>query len=168
MFTFFKKIVVVFLLLMIFSCKSAYQTKDKQKNDNPQARESLLRASSQALTIPPKNCRIVGTIVFVDEPRSDLGADDPCSKVPCQAVVRVDSILGYGQGFVKPLGKGKEIEVLFKFTLSPTKDLFPNMEESYPGLKLGSYFLADIEGYAIPQIDSNKQARYLIYGYEVK
>ena len=113
-------------------------------------------------TIPPGHAQITGRIIEID-PISDNGSSSgPCSKAPCTAKVKIESIK-YGAGF--PVLSSKEVKIRFAFTLSPTtKDLFPNMEESYPGLKVGDDFSAlaasrESVGETGPQL--------VVYGYSI-
>ncbi len=99
--------------------------------------------SNQGESIPPGKCRIVGTIIAID---STLEGNGPCSKAPCRALVRVDSILGYGSAFRNPLPLHGQVSVRFAWTLAPTtEDLFPNMTDRLPGLVTGSTFRSDVE-----------------------
>lgn len=130
-------------------------------------------ASNQSLPvygepIPPNTCRIVGTIVDVDSTLESRVPKNPCSKVPCTATVRVDSILGYGQAFPQALSKGEEISVKFVFTLGATREVFPTMTESYPGLPIGSTFSANVLGRATMTRDGANSVSFMVYGYEVR
>lgn len=156
-----KNLVVLISLLVLFSCKSTRQKKEQVSPGQPQKASSL---KIGAQDIPPGQSRIIGTIVSIDEIQKTGNADDPCSKAPCQAVVRVDSVLGYGQGFIRPLSKNKEVPITFKFTLSPTKGLFQNMTKMYPGLEVDSKFLANIE---VQQLLGSESFKYSISGYEI-
>ena len=149
-------------LLVLFSCNSTHQKKEQVSPGQPQKASSI---KIGAQDIPPGHCRIIGTIVSIDAIQKTGNADDPYSKAPSRAVVRVDSVLGYGQGFIRPLSKSKEVPITFKFTLSPTKDLFKNMTKTYPGLEMGSKFLADVEA---QQLLGTESFQYSISQYEVK
>ncbi len=155
-------LVVLISLLALFSCKSTQQKKEQASADQPQKASSL---KIGAHGIPPGQCRIIATIVSIAEIQKTGNADDPCSQAPCQAVVRVDSVLGYGQGFIKPLAKSKEFLAIFKFTLGQTKDLFQNMTKTYPGLEVGSKFLANVEAH---ELIGTRTIKYSIYGYEIQ
>lgn len=111
--------------------------------------------------IAPGQVRILGHVVTVDSTLSDQ-SDDPCSRAPCTATVRVDSILGYGSGFPRPLSRGEEIRVRFGFTLGPTEDVIPSLEESYPGLEPGDWFWADVRGQ--PAMGPGN-SQFIVYGY---
>jgi hypothetical protein len=95
--------------------------------------------------IAPNHCRISGTLSTIDSTRSP-DPQSPCAKVPCKAKVKVNKILGYGSGFTNPLTEGSEVEMTFAFTLAPTtKELFPNLDARYKGLKQGDTFQADVQ-----------------------
>ena len=159
---FLKTLVVLISLLVLFSCNSTQRKKEQVSAGQPQKASSI---KIGAQDIAPGHCRIIGTIVSIDAIQKTGNAEDPCSKEPCRAVVRVESVLGYGQGFIRPLSKSKEVPITFKFTLSPTNDLFQNMTKTYPGLEVGSKFLADVEAH---ELIGTKTINYLIYGYEIK
>jgi len=123
--------------------------------------------------IAPGTCRIIGTITGIDPALTSADPGNPLSKAPGIARVRVDSIIGYGSAFGNPLSAGNEITVLFKFTLSPTKDILPGMTKRYPGLSMNTTFRADVEpvqetpaGEELPDSIWGK-CRYAVYGYEV-
>ncbi len=155
-------LVALISFLVLFSCNSTHQKKGRVSPGQPQKASSLKIAAQD---IPPGHCRIIGTIVSIDEIQKTGNVDDPYSKAPSRAVVRVDSVLGYGQGFIRPLSKSKEVPITFKFTLSSTNDLFQNMTKTYPGLEVGSKFLADVEA---NELIGTKTINYLIYGYEIQ
>ena len=102
------------LATTLFACRSSEQSssdaKDKTEVQNP---------PDPGPGVPPGQCRIVGTIVAVD-PVLSGDANDPCSKAPCKATVRVDMVEGYGMGFEERIGN-REIEVKFAGTLGEMK-----------------------------------------------
>ena len=150
---------VLFSLGFVLGCGSNKDLAVK-KNNGGENQTAVIHSEK----IPPGYCRIVGTIISIDSTLDKSYAKNPCSRKPCNAVVRVDSILGYGSAF-PPLLTGKLIQLHFYFTLSPTtRDLFPNMTELYPGLTVGSSFIGDIE-MIIRMNENNKTNRYAIYGY---
>ncbi len=116
-------------------------------------------------SIPPGYCRIKGTIFRIDS-TLDTNDNSPCSKAPCIALVRVDSVLGYGAGFGS-INTGAEINLKFAFTLGPTtKELFPNLSDRLPGLDLSSSFIADIKRInSINNTGAENKKIFLVYGY---
>ena len=160
------------VLLIVFSGLLLTCSRTQQDNEKTGTAEEISSSvKPQAITgkrIAPNHSRIIGTIVSIDETLFSTDPSDPYSKYPCRAVVRIDSVLGYGSAFTKPLAVGTEIPIFFKFTLSPTKDLFPNMTQEYPGLSVNSTFLADVEAAEVPEPGKRSSIVYTIYGYEVK
>lgn len=158
-------IVLTAIGISLLSCRTAYQEKNSQGNSESKNGSHSERIVLPGPGIPPSKCRIVGTIAAIDSASRSTKADDPCSKIPCRASVRVDSVIGYGQGFPKAFSKSEEISVKFVFTLSPTRELFPNMSEFYPGLHVGSSFVADVQGSDAPMHDTSDAMGFIVYGY---
>ena len=160
------------VVLIVFSGLLLACTRTQQDNEKTgTAKETTTPSTPQAITgkiIAPNHSRIIGTIVSIDEILLSTDPSNPYSKSPCRAVVRIDSVLGYGSAFTEPLAAGTKIPVFFKFTLNPTKDIFPNMTQEYPGLSVNSTFLADVEAVDAPETGKDSSITYTIYGYEVK
>ncbi|MGA7839215.1 MAG: hypothetical protein WB996_14695 [Ignavibacteriaceae bacterium] len=115
-------------------------------------------------TIPPGQASISGEIVEIEPVSKMAGDNSPCSKAPCMAKVKIDGVT-YGAGF-PVLNKKDNITIKFNFTLSPTtKDLFPNMDESYPGLKVGDKFTA-LAGFV--NAIGKDEPEFYVYGYSKK
>ena len=164
------------LLIVLFYCCAAVACSKANRGAAPGEQTGVREETSttnkpRAIAgprIPPNHCRIIGSIVSIDETLISSDPSNPCSKVPCRATVRIESVLGYGSAFTDPLSRGAEIVVQFTFTLSPTKDLFPDMSREYPGLTAGSRFLSDVEALQMRERGENSSTKYVIYGYEVK
>lgn len=150
--------------LMAAGCRSSKEN----------TREDMKETTSTQMPMPakpgpgiaPGHCRIVGTVTAIDPQRSER-TDDPCSKAPCTATVKVNEVVGYGSGFSDVLGKGAQIKVRFRYTLAPTADLFPNMAPSLPGLAVGSVFQADLQKLA-PSLAGTGESGYVVGQYEQK
>jgi hypothetical protein len=154
--------IVLMLCVVMSHCGRSLQDNQRTQRSSEQKSPSFFPE-----TIPPNHCRIVGTILSIAGTLKTAQADDPLSKVPCLAVVRIDSILGYGSAFTNPLAVGNEISVLFQFTLNPTKDIFPTLQQHYPGLTVGSVFRTDLEEVmADEQQKKTLQYSHIIYGYQ--
>lgn len=107
--------------------------------------------------VAPNNCRIKGTVVNILDLIESSG---PCSLHPCTANVRINNVIETGFSFNSPIIKNDTINVKFEFTLSKTsKELFPTLEISFPGLKVGDIFIGDIEKIELIQLD-NKSTNY--------
>jgi hypothetical protein len=145
---------------MLFSCGTSKHEKmeDDQKQMDKEQGPMIVGES-----IPPNNCRVIGTIVSIDPTLSGGGEKDPCSKAPCQATVRIDSLMGYGSAFPMVLSAGQQLRVKFGFTLGPTRELMPEVKPAMPGLSVGSRFQALINGSVAM---GKTEPVYTIYGYE--
>ncbi len=147
-------------LCFILGCSSEKNITIKKNNNG-----DVQTTSAQSNKIPPGQCRIAGTIISVDSTLDKYSSKDPCSIHPCKAVVRVDSIIGYGSSF-PPLKQGSSIKMYFYFTLGPTtKDLFPNLNSFYPGLNTGDSFTGNIS-VRLTLNSNDKLKQYAIYDYK--
>ena len=145
---------------MLISCRSS-----KQEKQDGSAQQPIPFVENKL--IAPGHCRIVGTIVHIHSILVLTDKTSPCSKAPCLASVRVDSIIGYGSSFIEPLSAGDTVFIKFMFTLSPTtKELFPDMTELYPGLSMGSQFVADVVSDVPGKLYQKRSDQFLIYGYK--
>ena len=146
-----------YLILLIFSVTVLYTGCSTIKKEKTPPQKIISK-------IPPGHARINAEITKIEPVAENKDSNDPCFKAPCIAMVKVTGA-GYGAGF-PTLTIGKEIRINFQFTLAPTsKELFPNMEDSYPGLKVGQEFTALVAH--IEVIDKTLPS-YQIYGYSLK
>ncbi len=127
------------IALTIVACRSSDENASKEKEMT-----EMQKPADPGPGVPPGHCRLVGTVLVVD-PILTTDGNDPCSKVPCTATVKVEEIVGYGSGFTSVLGKGSEVKVRFQYTLAPSSEIFPEMSPGLPGLKNGSKFQADVK-----------------------
>lgn len=88
--------------------------------------------------IPPERCRVVATVVAIDETKRSDRSGDPCSTAPCYAAIRIDSVLGTGRTFNGFLSVGLKVNARFNFTLQ--KSTHPSL----PGMKEGTQFRAEV------------------------
>ena len=133
-------LVMAIASLTIGSCSSS------KNNQTKDWREEIARPEAIQDPVPAGHCRIVATIVNVHPLQQGGKEEDPCSRFPCSATVRIDSVLGYGSGFRSALGPGQIIEARFVYTLAPSRDAHPGQAFSLPGLGEGDRFQADLSG----------------------
>ena len=152
--------IVILAVLVLSSCGSSKQ--DAAHLDPPSSNQKK-EIIATPLPISPNNCRVVATIVRVDNPASGLSEKDPCSKAPCSALIRIDSVLGYGSSFPKTLSTNQELQVKFAFTLSATADKMPEVKPALPGLKVKSRFIANIVGISTM---GKSEPVFTIYNYD--
>ncbi|MFC1553579.1 hypothetical protein ACFL7D_02995 [candidate division KSB1 bacterium] len=163
-----KKLIFVILMGILslnFQCGGSGETDnaDKTTGDTAQQKPEVLSDD-----ISPNHCRIEARIISIDKTPVSTNPSDPRSKVPSRAQVNIVKVIGYGSAFGSPLPAGKEITVDFAFTLNPTKDIFPDMTASYPGLKEGNVFIADLEAREVLSREGGTNISYKVYGYEIK
>lgn len=156
---------IMALLLMSSVCAAGCSGSQSSLGPGTHQQNSDGTFAARYASIPPGECRIVGTVVSVDSALDTVVPGSPCSVEPCNAVIRVDSVIRYGSAF-PPLSTGSSINLHFFFTLAhTTKRLFPNLKTHFPGLQAGSTFIGNIE--VILQPNKNGRSRaYAIYGYE--
>lgn len=150
----------IILFLIAASCGSSKQEQGQTKRS-----EWSVPARHTPDTIAPNACRIIATILEVDSSLKGTSEKDPCSKAPCRATVRVDSVLGYGSAFPKPLGEGAVLRVRFLLTLAATDELLPDIKPPLPGLQRGERFRADLT--AMPMMGSSEPS-YTIQIYHLQ
>jgi hypothetical protein len=148
-----------FLLSAAFiACSSSRAASDRVQGV-PQPKEN----------IPPDVCRILGRIVSIDTTLRTTDTLSPCFKFPCRARVHVDSLYGCGMGFPTGLSAGEEITAFFMYTLGPTSNIYPTLKQTYPGLQIGSRFMANVTGHPVEkqyQLDMSP-IEYNVYDYTV-
>jgi len=151
------------MAFLILSCRSSQDQVKKEE-----APSQTQKPADVGPGVPPGHCRIVGTVISISTALS-AKTEDPCSKASCVASIKVDEILGYGSAFTSPLSKGKEIQVRFTFTLAPSKEMYPQMSPSLPGLVLGSRFQADLSaGDMSMSDDASKTPAFSIGLYTIR
>ena len=104
----------------------------------------------------------------IDPARDTAAQGMPCSVEPCNAAVRIDSVIAYGQSFPTALSRGETITVKFIYTTRPTERVFPEMKPSLPGLGVGSRFAADLSGNGEPMQGQKGGMSFEIGAYVVR
>ena len=135
-------------LQMFFSC-----------SQTPQQKSSLSKS------IGPNACRIIGTVIEVEEYKDKNG---PCSTKPCVATVTINSIISRGMGFTDVLSTNNYIHLKFEFTLTPTSaEMFPKLKNRFPGLDVGDKFKGDIEKIVSIEVEGTEVPEiYRIFNYD--
>lgn len=143
------RIYYALLLLVLVSCKHTEQTATVATGPKNSGND-----------IASEEARIIAHIVSIDETRDTEGV---CSKAPCRAQVKIESIIKKGSLFhLQDLEK--PVPVFFAFTLAPTtEDLFPGIKTNYPGLQINDKFEATIQNR--PAMNETGFA-YTIYDYK--
>ena len=131
-----------------YACKTTQEEKSETSQTSRGATiETNPRPTRNAsLHIPPDHCRVVATVIRIEPIVEETNDKNPCSRFPCRAIVRIDSLVGYGSAFPYPLAPGQQIPVTFALTLGPTKETFPRIFPPLPGLPISATFIADVRG----------------------
>ena len=128
---------IIVLLMTISSCfLKKNTTEDKMNNPN---------------RIPPDMCLFEGKIIEILP--IDKNATKPCSEYPCQATVEIIKVIAYGSSFNSKMSAGSKQQMQFKYTLNPTKKIFPEKKNRLPGLKVGDKFKSYVTASQIPMQD---------------
>ena len=110
----------------------------------------------------PMSCRVEGRVLRV-LPIGDVDSGSVCSRYPCKALVRVIDVSLCGQAVSAPLHAGDTVTVNFAYTLEKTSVAIPSMKATYPGLKKGNHFIANVEQRLAP----GSGGSYTVYDYQV-
>ena len=127
------------IAISVFACRSSEETSEGKEMTEIQ------KPADPGPGVPPGHCRVVAEVVQLGE----------CSETPCDGVVRISEILGYGSAFNAPLPKGSEVRVSF---INTVKDLKPGMK-----------FQADI-AHAAMQVNGSKddEPSFTISSYVIR
>ena len=129
------------------------------------SKEITSEKSAMDQGVPPGQCRILAQVIKIDSVFEENNGNDPCSKAPCTASIKIKDIIENRAGSV--LNNGDTLKTKFAFALNPTnKETFPTLNESLPGLTEGSTFEADIQLLPLNPSSKTKEKIYLIYGYK--
>jgi hypothetical protein len=92
---------------------------------------------------PPDHCSITGRIIRIFDRRAY--PPSPCADVPCTAIVRIERLHAVGMNFPDDIIVDSDYTITFSCTLAATnKEQFPFLTEHFPGLNIGSRFMAQV------------------------
>ncbi|MBI5472986.1 MAG: hypothetical protein HY961_11630 [Ignavibacteriae bacterium] len=148
-------------VLMLSSCGTSKQ-ENLELPPPGQKAEDKSSGITHSLPLPPNVCRVTATVIQIEKPTTSSDKD-PCSKAPCSATIRIDSVHGYGAAFPKTLSPNEQLKVKFTYTLSSTAGNMPEVKPALPGLSTKSRFVANVIG--LPTMGT-QEPTFTIYGYE--
>ena len=147
----------LFLFLMIISgCN-----RSTQKTQEVSFKQDL-ESNRSPSAVAPGHCRLEATVLSVMQKMDKQDSNDPCGKAPCQAIVQINKIHGYGSAFQKPLSVDNKLTFDFVFTVGNTKMLGIKITEHLPGLQEGDHFQADVE----EQHQFGGKTAYVVHTYQ--
>lgn len=127
-----KKIIpyLLFMVFLLISCSS----------ENNSSKELKIGRDK----IAPGNIKVAATVVKIHHEKLSDDENSPCSKVPCYASIKIDSVLGKGHSFRENIVKGDTIEAHFTFTTGKADSSnFPGLTKAFPGVTEGSSFVSE-------------------------
>lgn len=152
-------VIRMIISVILLSCSAS-----RQEQSGSQEAKAQAPAITPPAPLAPNTCRFIGTILEIDSKLTDANPKDPCAKAPCFATVQVDSVIGYGSAFPTSIVAGTTLRARFAHTLSPTKDVLPEVTPALPGLIKGSRFTADVRATST----LGGAPSFTIYGYEIQ
>ncbi len=162
-------IIVVALLGFGLSCsKNAQQKTDSEASNLKMDSTSSGLSKNVGVGIPVGYCRVVAEVVSIDEVLDTDNPDEPCGKAPCNAKIRIVRVVGTGMSFSPPVMVDNTYDARFAYTTGPTTELFPDMAEQYPGVKVGDQIQVDLAGVKPSMGSQEKSGAYTIHGYAVQ
>ena len=151
------------LFFLVFACST-------EKNKSTETAEKQMDPPKHQLypkeVISVGKCRLEGTVVEILEPTGKENKEDPCSKYPCVAKIKIDKIIGYGSAFPAVFHSEQIISVKFSGTLMPSAVVDPESGQKLPGLEKGDSFKADIS--SMQAMGEKSIQTFLIFDYHKK
>ena len=154
---------LLFLMMLIIACST-------EKNKTTETAEKQMNPPKHQLypkeVISVGKCRVEATVVEILEPSATANEEDPCSKYPCLAKIKIDKIIGYGSAFPAVFHSEQIISVKFAGTLMPSAVVDPESGQKLPGLEKGDSFKTDIS--SMQGMGEKSEQTFLIYDYHKK
>lgn len=162
-------IIVVALLGFILGCsKNAQQKTESQTSNLKMDSTSSGLSKNVGVGIPVGYCRVVAEVVSIDEVLDTDNPDEPCGQAPCNAKIRIIRVVGTGMNFSPPVMVDNTYDARFAYTTGSTTELFPDMAEQYPGVKVGDQIEVDLTGVKPAMGSDAKSSTYTIHRYAVQ
>ncbi|MCF8239795.1 MAG: hypothetical protein K9J16_00305 [Melioribacteraceae bacterium] len=154
------KILILFLIFLLAAAGCSSKS-EEQVNNGKTEQKSISKIDE----ISPGTIRVKATVKKIYTDRLSKNENSPCSKVPCNARIIVEKILGRGHSFNEVIHVGDSVDVNFAFTtVKTTKELFPNINKEYPGVSVGDKIITNLSGGTLFLKD---EAVYSITDYEL-
>lgn len=137
--------------------ESASNTKVESSSVDAEDEELMKKGPEESR---PQNSIIIGKVIE-RIPSSDVDKGwDHCDGHPCRAQIQVLALAKRGSNYHGQFNENDTIEARFIYTLDPTKEIFPELNEPLPGLYTAEYFEAELF--------ENDRGEYRIQGYDKK
>jgi hypothetical protein len=136
------------LVLSASACSGSKGVQETASEPLPEKTETVLKDDEPNgfITVDKPGTLVTAEVIEIPAPvRYDSGSESICEKVPCTARLKIASLIEIGRFFDYSFGEGDAIGAYFTFSLAATtEELFPNVDVSYPGLKVGDRIKATV------------------------
>jgi hypothetical protein len=153
------KLLFLLIALGCWQCKTKTPS-NTTKNDGSKTTTTTVTVE-QERPVSRGQARIIAKVIKI-KPIDKTSKNAVCAKNPCEAIIKIEKVIGKGAFFKGKLSEGKELEAYFINTLSSTKKILPQLQKHFPGLKKDDRFQTDI---IFNPLESNK-SKYQVTSYK--
>ena len=148
------------ILLLIFTVALGCKTSKNPQAENREEKKAVAPAAPRSIN----GCYARATILEILPDVIHGNPDNPCSRTPCFARIRIDRVINRGMECDGSVQGGAELKVYFSCSLVQTGEaLFPGMNASYPGLEINDKFAATFLTYGGGESEA---IAYKVTGYQ--
>ncbi|OJJ22296.1 hypothetical protein BKI52_06330 [marine bacterium AO1-C] len=147
-----KLLLAVTVMIGCWQCKPQSSAKKSTAND----KQTLLLKPIARGTI-----RVIAQVVKV-KPINKTLQNTPCADHPCEAMIKIEKVVGTGAFFYGEIKQGQSLEAYFTKTLASSEKNYPQLKPALPGLNLNDRFQADI----IYNLKATKVSKYHVVTYK--
>lgn len=155
-----KKLIFLMIVVSCWQCKTKTPSNTTTTKDNGSKTTTTVTVE-QERPVSRGRARIIAKVIEV-KPIDKTSKNAICAKNPCEAIIKIEKVIGKGSFFKGKLSIGKELEAYFINTLSSTKKILPELQQHLPGLKKNDRFETDI---LFNPLESNK-SKYQVTSYK--
>jgi len=142
--------ILLFSIVFLLACNAGNSGLQRKGEQSGMKKPQLTRQD----VIAPGTCRVIAVVKQINTDYRGTGGDDPCSRVPCRALIEIETVTGCGAGVTSPPHLHQPLMAHFLPTLNPG---IAFRGTKYPGvapLYVGRRFEAIVEIPTEPSSDS--------------
>lgn len=148
-------------MVVMVSCHKRVEQKSAQ-HAKVDVTESSSDDEAMGMAEGPTHNQVIAKVLERRIDRQRFEGHHPCNDHPCDALVEIVAITQLGMDFHGQIEEGMQVDVHFTYTLDPSDDLFPELNQPLPGLEEGAYFEA------ILLDDAQRPGGFVVKLYEKK
>ncbi len=142
---------VLLVSMLLFLACNAGNTGLQRKGEQSGMKKPQLTRQDM---IAPGTCRVIAVVKQIRSDYRGTGQDDPCSRVPCRALIEIETVTGCGAGITQSLPLHQPLLAHFLPTLNPKVAFRGTKYPDVAPLYVGRRFEAIVEVPAEPAADS--------------